>query len=273
MKTKLIISLSCMFATGACFAQAPVVDLQDAVNNANAGSPTAGSSIQLTDDEIRSFDLQSRLEALEQIVDSRTESTQRMQTRIDDLQNDIDEMRGSIELHNHQLEKLLERQRELFLELDRRFEGMQQSTANLSNDIANTGVSGGSAPAAPAGDQQSAYQAAVNLILQDKDYDSAIPAFQSFLASYPVSDLTPNAHYWLGQLLYNKQDYTLAKEQFAQVANNFTSSPKRADSLLKLGLIEKSNGNLSAANQFFQQVLSEYPDSTFARLASQQLGN
>ena len=31
-----------------------------------------------------------------------------MQTQLDDMRNDIDQVRGSIELHNHQLEKLLE---------------------------------------------------------------------------------------------------------------------------------------------------------------------
>jgi tol-pal system protein YbgF len=181
-------------------------------------------------------------------------------------------MRGSIELHNHQLEKLLERQRELFLELDRRFASMQQSSADLGNNIAGGGGSNINAPANP-GDEQAMYQEAVNLILKDKDYVKAVPAFQAFLAQYPNTGLTANAHYWLGQLLYNQQAYSEAKEQFRQVATKFSDSPKRSDSLLKLGLIEKSTGNLSAANNLFQQVVNEYPNSTSARLASQQLTN
>jgi tol-pal system protein YbgF len=199
-------------------------------------------------------------------------------------------MRGSIELHNHQLEKLLERQRELFLDIDRRFAHMQQENEGVASSVATnqrpaqtqTKVQ---APAgtttaktkpvavASSGDEQAMYQNAVNLILKDKDYEKAVPAFETFLSQYPNTSLTANAHYWLGQLLYNQQNYAGAKEQFGQVANKFTDSPKRGDSLLKLGLIEKSAGNASAANRFFEQVLSEYPNSTPARLASQQLGN
>ena len=241
---KLLISVSCIVMTGACLAQAPVVD-------------------------ITASDLEDRLAILERIVDSRTESQQRMQNQVNDLQSDIDEMRGSIELHNHQLEKLLERQRELFLELDKRFESMKQDSSNLATNIAN--IDQNTTSTASGNNEQSAYQAAVNLILKDKDYESAVPAFQAFLAKYPNSDLTANAHYWLGQLLYNQQNYNDAKKQFEQVVNKFESSPKRADSLLKLGLIEKSVGNTNAANDLFNQVVKTYPNSTPARLAAQQL--
>ncbi|MCT7655726.1 hypothetical protein MBH78_15875 [Oceanimonas sp. NS1] len=42
----------------------------------------------------------------------------------------------------------------------------------------------------------------MNLVLQDKDYNAAIPAFARFITQYPRSTYVPNAHYWLGQLLF-----------------------------------------------------------------------
>jgi tol-pal system protein YbgF len=271
MNTKLFISVVCIFATGVCQAQAPVVDAQDTPPPQSVSSlpPAITSSVGVG---LTSVALEQRLATMERIIDSRSESQQRMQMQVDDLRNDIDDMRGSIELHNHQLEKMLERQRELFLELDRRFAGMQQSSTDISNNIASGGGSN-IVQAANAVDEQAMYQNAVNLILKDKDYVKAVPAFQAFLVQYPNTGLTANAHYWLGQLLYNQQEYTKATEQFSQVANKFSDSPKRSDSLLKLGLIEIATGNVSAANRLFQQVVNEYPNSTPARLASQQLAN
>lgn len=269
MSKQLLIGVSCLLISGASLGQAPVVDATT-TNNTPETTKVQASALNLAND-----DLEGRLVILERIVDSRTQSQQRMQGQLNDLQTDIDEMRGSIELHNHQLEKLLERQRELFLELDRRFENMQQDSNNLASDIASIDAGTTSTPSSStnSANEQVSYQAAVNLILKDKDYDKAVPAFQSFLAQYPNSDLTANAHYWLGQLLFNKQNYAEAKEQFEQVVSKFTDSPKRADSMLKLGMIEKSIGNQSAANSFFNKVVQEYPDSTPARLASQQLAN
>lgn len=286
MNTKLVISLSCFLTAGVCLAQAPVVEAQgtSAQQTSSWRTPTRTSTPEI---EGVSVELEQRLAALERVVGSRTESQQRLQAQVNQLRGDIDEMRGSIELHNHQLEKLLERQRELFLEIDKGFDSSQQSTDDLSGGIARTAPNSAtttvtapipSRASIPRVDtntdgEQESYQNAVNLILKDRDYVKAVPAFQEFLAQFPNSDLTPNAHYWLGQLLYNQQSYSEAKVQFTQVANRFTNSPKRSDSILKLGLIEKSSGNNQQANRFFQQVMNEYPDSTPARLASQQLAN
>jgi tol-pal system protein YbgF len=253
-----------MFLTGACWAQAPVFDVNQ---NSQAVSP----NLSVTNDR-----LESRLAVIERIVESRSESQQRMQQQLDMLQNDVDSISGSIELHNHQLEKILERQRELFLELDKRFESLQQQSGSVANNI-NLGTSSVNArqnqAAAPTQSEQDAYQEAVNLILKERDYERAVPAFQRFLTQYPSSDLMDNAHYWLGQLLYNNQDWTAATEQFSQVVNNFAASPKRADSLLKLGMVAKNQGNASVAKRYFEQVVAEYPNSTSARLASEQLIN
>lgn len=277
MNTKLLISVSCIFATGVCLAQAPVVDAQDtSTQQTQPPATSSASALGVSSGGITSFELEQRLATIERIVDSRTESQQRMQSQVDELQADIDNMRGSIELHNHQLEKLLERQRELFLEIDRRFENMEDSTNQFSNELAKSNAAAGAnnTPAVSnTADEQSMYQDAVNLILKDKDYEKAIPAFQNFLAQFPNTSLTANAHYWLGQLLYNQQNYADAKEQFSNVVDRFPDSPKRSDSVLKLGLIEKSIGNESAANKLFEQVIAEYPNSTPARLAAQYLGN
>jgi tol-pal system protein YbgF len=291
MNTKLLISVGCFVTAGVCLGHAPAVEAQSSAQTSTWRTPATTSRGELAGE---SLELEQRLAALERVVGSRTESQQRIQAQVNQLRGDIDEMRGSIELHNHQLEKLLERQRELFLEIDRRAggggtsQGIPQTSTSPRNQVANNTVTAieptptaaaRPTPRASTGamqlntNEQDTYQNAVNLILKDRDYEKAVPAFRSFLARFPTSEFTANAHYWLGQLLYNQQNYSDAKVQFTQVANRFGDSPKRSDSLLKLGLIEKSSGNTTAANNFFQQVVSEYPNSTPARLAAQQLAN
>lgn len=290
MNTRLLISVGCFVTAGVCLTHAPAVEAQSSAQTSTWRTPATTSRGELAGE---SLELEQRLAALERVVGSRTESQQRIQAQVNQLRGDIDEMRGSIELHNHQLEKLLERQRELFLEIDRRSGGTSQGIPQSTSTIARRPVSNNTVTAieptptavvrptprtSPVATQSSAneqdsYQNAVNLILKDRDYVKAVPAFKSFLSRFPNSEFTANAHYWLGQLLYNQQNYNDARVQFTQVANRFGDSPKRSDSLLKLGLIEKSSGNTSAANSFFQQVVSEYPNSTPARLAAQELAN
>jgi tol-pal system protein YbgF len=233
------------------YAQAPVV-------NANGGS-----------------ELEQRIVVLERIVKSRTEMQHRMQTQLDNMQNEVDQLRGAVEVNTNELQKVLERQRELYLEIDKRVEALKQSGA-----LTGTSPSGAistvpeSAPASsPQVGESEAYESAVNLILKSREYDKAIPAFQSFIERFPNSEYAPNAHYWLGQLLFNKQQWSDASEQFNIVVNRFSGSTKRPDALLKLGVIAERNGDNASARQLFLQVVNEHPDSSAKRLAESRLNN
>ncbi len=258
---KLNFFIVAMFSAAGAWAQAPVVD----VNTTDVQTLSTDTSTGVT----TAFELEQRLQVLERIVQSRTESQQRMQGQLDTLQEDVDSLQGSIELHTHQLEKVLERQREIYLRIEENLATLQQQSAAVATQIEPNNSPAISGSTSGAVEQE--YQNAVNLILQKQDYDAAIPAFESFLQKNPDSAFSDNAHYWLGQLLYNKQEFERAKVQFTQVANNFEASPKRADSLLKLGMIAKQANDNASAQSFFEQVVAEYPGSTSARLAQQQL--
>ena len=57
--------------------------------------------------------------------------------------------------------------------------------------------------------------------LKDKRYEQAIPEFEAFNQKYPNSSYAANAHYWLGQLLFNKGELAKARQEFDVVVNQF----------------------------------------------------
>lgn len=228
-------------------------------------------------------DIESRLTVLETQVKNRADMQHRLQQQIDNMQLELDELRGAVEVHTNQLQKVLDRQRELYLEIDKRVEALKSSatvpvtngsTANVPTTTAPAQASTKTVTAATAASglsESDAYEKAVNLILKSREYDKAIPEFQAFLARFPESSYAPNAHYWLGQLLFNKQQWQEATEQFDIVANKFADSAKRPDALLKLGVIAESTGDMAKAKQLFQQVITEYPNSSARKLAETRL--
>ncbi|GAC15303.1 tol-pal system protein YbgF [Aliiglaciecola lipolytica] len=251
IKRNTAISLLLVYGAAVNAAPAPVTDLNDS-------------------------SLTKRVEVIERILDSRTEMQHRIQQQLDDMQNEVSEMRGTLELHNHQLEKILERQRELYLEIDKRIAAVssqtnQQTTSPNANQNGAADSSQIEMPVVTNASESDAYDRAVNLILRDKQYDLAIPEFQAFINTYPNSTYAPNAHYWLGQLLFNKQQWEKAAEQFQILVSGYPDSSKRADALFKLGVVEQRRDNLARARQLFEQVLSEYPDSASSRLADSRL--
>ncbi|MBU2977421.1 tol-pal system protein YbgF [Alteromonas sp. C1M14] len=251
-------------------AQAPVYDVGDTPTQAQAAVGVDGQS-----------SLEQRIVVLERIVESRTQMQHRLQQHLDTMQGEIDELRGAVEINTNQLEKVLERQRELYLEIDKRVEALKQGS--VANNAVSTPTNSGMTPSPAPGATQSssassvtqdegeAYEAAVNLILKSREYDKAIPAFQSFLGEFPNSEYAPNAHYWLGQLLFNKQKWSDASEQFNIVINKFSDSAKRPDALLKLGVISERQGNKTEARTLFEQVIQEYPNSSATKLAQSRL--
>ncbi|MGS2720654.1 tol-pal system protein YbgF [Paraglaciecola aestuariivivens] len=213
---------------------------------------------------------EDRIAELERKFESRTQAQHRQQALLDNMQNEVNELRGAIEVQNYQLEKILERQRELYLEIDKRMQAnASQAVSQVSTTDSPVVEDEPSVP--PSQNENEAYDRAVNLILKDKLYDQAIPEFEAFLQNFPNSSYVSNAHYWLGQLLFNKRDWAGAGKQFQLLIDGFPDSSKKADALLKLGITEMERANLARAKQLWQQVVAEFPDSSSAKLADKRL--
>lgn len=258
MLKKTLIAMS-LLVPAAAMAQAPVSSLSD----------SAGS-------------LEQRLATIERMMDARQGAQLQLMDQLSTLQQDVAELRGITEEHEYRLEQLLQRQRELYQEIDRRFSQLQEqgsssfggSTAGVGEQpVATDSGAGSSAGSSYSSNlsENAAYDRAIALVLEDKRYDAAIPAFEQFIEQFPNSTYLPNAHYWLGQLQFAQQAYDKAKQHFQTVVGQYPDSNKRADCLLKLGVIASEQGRSAEAQQFYQQVLEEYPDSTEANLAQQRL--
>ena len=224
--------------------------------------------------------VEKRLSRLEQMMQTRNLLQADLQQQLDLLQDEVSQLRGVTEEHSYKLEKVLQRQRELYQEIENRVsaaysqqqqpsydDGYSTSSAATTNDNAANSA----APMSSNLSENEAYDKAVKLIMQDKRYDAAIPEFQAFLQTYPESVYVPNAHYWLGQLLTIKGDTSGAKGHFETVVNQYTDSNKRADAMLKLGTLEQQQGQLAKAKQLFNKVIAEYPNTTAAKLATERV--
>lgn len=230
--------------------------------------------------------VEDRLAKLERLDNSRNLVQVEMQQQIDALSDEVRQLRGSLEEANYKLQQATERQKGLYQELDKLKTAPGATGAPVAAGTVAAAVSategaqtsgtpivGQTPPVAKAAsaDETQSYDAAVSLVMKDKNFAKAVPAFEGFIQKYPQSSYVPNAHYWLGQLLYNQGDKENAKANFLIVAQKFKDSPKRADAILKLGMITLSEGDKEKANKFFQLVVKQYPDTPSAQLAQKAL--
>jgi tol-pal system protein YbgF len=200
--------------------------------------------------------VEKQLEKFTRLLESRNRMQISMQNQLTQLSKELREIKGGMELFEHKITEIENRQRNLYQLVE------QPKAAVSTTTTTATAISAG---------EQSAYQAAVDLVLVNKDYNQAITAFEAFVIDYPQSEYIANSHYWLGQLLYQQKKRKEARIAFLTVSEKFPESVKRADSLFKIGVIDEYLGELASAKDFYQKVLKEYPNSSAAGLAQKHL--
>jgi tol-pal system protein YbgF len=227
-------------------------------------------------------------------------------SKIDFLQQEVQELRGKFEEQSYQLEQMHSRQKDLYLDLDKRLreKGSTKIGGVSSNSLSDTqkltrgALKGGvdnrfsseatdldsvstveptsldikNAPLS-AKDKQAERQAYSDAYkhIQAKDFSSAETALKSMLKSFPTGEHAPNAEYWLGELYLVRGDLDLAQVQFENVYQQYPTHQKAADALLKMGYVQHAKGQWKNSSELLSKVKLRFPNTTSARLAETRL--
>jgi tol-pal system protein YbgF len=100
---------------------------------------------------------------------------------------------------------------------------------------------------------------------------AALKGFSEFLAKYPASELTPNAHYWLGECYYKRNEFRRAIDAFDRVRLDYPASPKAPAALFRKGLAYLALKDRKQASSVLRQVVDTYPKSLEASKALDKL--
>jgi tol-pal system protein YbgF len=213
--------------------------------------------------QIKLNDVDGRLGRVESVVNN--QSLLELSRRIDALEAQQRQLRGSIEESQNGDEQLRKQQRDLYSDLDRRIAALEQGQKQTQNDaVAANAV----APAA--GDDQSAYNTALES-LKAGEYSTAITQLREMMSRFPDSTLLDNAQYWTGEAYYVMRDYDQAAAAFRSVGERWPASRKAPDALLKLGYTQFEQKKLADARATLRQVQQRFPGSDAAKLAAERL--
>lgn len=259
----------------------------------------------VTSETIR--EMGQRLSQLERQMDN--QALVEMMSNMDRLHQEIQQLVGQLEEQTHSLDSMRKRQRDLYLDIDQRMQALEKArdtamvaptpvpaaTPGLAQSEAKSvakrglsepqlqaqtpavAVSGAAPPAVSATVtppdtqlERKNYEMAFNL-LKEGQYDSAVAAFQAFLGTYPAGRFADNAQYWLGEANYVQRRFNQALVEFDKVVTNYPDSPKRADTMLKMGYTYQELGDHEKARVLLNDVIRTYPTTTAASLAKKRL--
>lgn len=237
-------------------------------------------SVSAEDEVLSRMSVQQRLERIERLLGA--DVLQQQMHQLDVIQQEISLLREQIEQQGYELDTIKQRQRSLYLDMDRRLSSLE---AGGGGGARSSGVvppvpaprsSAGSAPAATAvaaggdDDGKDEYSNAFALLKEGR-YQPSIEAFSAFLKKYPQSKYSDNAQYWLGEANYVSRDYKQALEEFQRLIARYPESTKIPGARLKIGYVYFELKNWSAARENLQLVIKLYPDASVANKAKERL--
>ncbi len=105
------------------------------------------------------------------------------------------------------------------------------------------------------------------------DYSLAILGFNEYVKTFPETDLTDDAQFWIGECYYRQKDFTVAAAEYGKVEKNYSNSDKMPSALYKLGRCYGELGESAKAKKYFEETASKFPDTQEAELATEKLQN
>ncbi|MEI6669980.1 MAG: tol-pal system protein YbgF [Acidobacteriota bacterium] len=99
----------------------------------------------------------------------------------------------------------------------------------------------------------------------------AIQGFETYIKTFPKSDLADDAQYYIGETYYSSGRFREAVAAYERVISNYPASNTMPDTYYKRGLALNSLGQVPQARESFDFVVKNYPDSDAGRLAKQAL--
>ena len=232
--------------------------------------------------------VEERLKRLEQLLES--QGLVDILLKVESLQTEIQRLQGQTEEQLHALQELKQRQRDLYVDIDRRLLQIERNAPAGSAAVTGAAATAAAAAAKPSGTkptpksasaatmtsppllqgEQQAYQDAFNL-LRELRYDKATLAFRDFLSKYPNGRYAHIAQYWLGEASYAQGKFKQAIKDYQALIDTYPNSPKLAEAMLKIGYSQYELKNYKAAQTSLEQLIKSYPGTTEAGQAKNLL--
>ena len=198
------------------------------------------------------------------VVVSEEESLDLIYKKISNLEQEIATLRNLIEENTYLIERYQELQQQRYLDLDKRLHNL---LSEEKEDLVTEYLNGKQYNST---EEIDLYKGALELFEASR-YAEALESFRELIISYPEGTYSADAYFWSGELYLVQQLFEDAREHYLVVVEKFIDHPRVADSLFKLGILERALMNDQIANSYFSRVISEYPDTGAAELAKKSL--
>ena len=193
-------------------------------------------------------------------------ATELLYQKLSELEKEIAELRSQLEENSVLMERSLELQQQRYLDLDSRILELSSIERNIASDSTEEDLAMDNGQE----EEKLLYKNALELFEASR-YAEALEVFSEVIITYPDGIYTPDAYFWSGELFLAQELYEDAKLSYAEVFEQFPNHIRSADSLYKLGEIQRIDSEFIEAINYFERVVSLFPDSGAAQLSKESI--
>lgn len=117
---------------------------------------------------------------------------------------------------------------------------------------------------------QKAYDQALELF-KAKKYKESQELFSEFIKKNPNDDLAVNARFWVGDCLFNQNEFALAILEYQNVIADFPNHIKAPAALYKQGMAFEKLQDTDTAKIVYKKIIAEYPKSDQVEASKKRL--
>ncbi|MGP1717008.1 MAG: YbgF trimerization domain-containing protein [Methylophilus sp.] len=215
--------------------------------------------------------LDKRVQSLEAMINGK--GLLDMQNQLEQIRQDVAQLKGDLEVVNHQLEDMRTKQNAQYTDLDTRVKGLeslaQQVTGQLGSGAAQSANGGDAKP--DASQQEARAFSEAESLNQAGKYKEAFTAYDNFLKTYAGSKLAPDALYGMGYAQFALKSYKSSVATQQKFLDSYASHPLAPNAMLSLANSQIQLGQIPAAKKTLKDLIAAHPSAEVTPSAQKRL--
>ena len=190
-----------------------------------------------------------------------------MLSKIDSLTQELNLVKGQLEVATHQIETAQQRQKDLYADTDGRLRKLESGGAAVPAE----GQAANGAPAAAEPSPDAKDFDAAQALLKSGKYRESFDAHEKFLQTHPTSSFAPEAQYSLGYTQFSLKNYKAAIATQQKMVKQYPDHPKAPDALFNVANSQIQLADIEGAKKTLRELVSRYPNSEVTPNAKKRL--
>lgn len=208
--------------------------------------------------------IEKRLAAIEAVIQGG--GLVEMQNQVEALKQEVAQLKGDLEVANHNLEATQQRQKDLYTDTDTRLRRIESGPiSSTSNPTATTATN------ATADEKDVKAFADAEALSKSAKHKEAFAAYDAFLKEYPTSKLASDALYGMGYSQFALKNYKSSIATQQKLLDAHPDSAKAPDAMYNMANSQIQLGQVTNAKKTLRDLISKHPNAEIIPSAQKRL--